>query len=256
MKIKNTFLRASLFAIYSIAIINSVCADLPRESLFYDADLENVSVTLGFDREERLIRQTLGGSATEMFKADSGYVVLGYDVNPWMMVSVGAGQSKIKPDSDRSSLDDNDQKGMWMMGLQANIWQTDIFEPDYLTSRCRLQSSFSFWKRDSTVYGNSVSWDEVRADFLFSIESFVSGLGEDKSETPYSLILFAGAVYSSYSLEGATDISYSPDVTFEELESTGLIAGAKFKLHHKLWLGYEARVYEETSHSASLTYHF
>ncbi len=38
----------------------SVYADLPRESIFYNADLDNLSIGVGYDRDERLLRQEGG----------------------------------------------------------------------------------------------------------------------------------------------------------------------------------------------------
>lgn len=257
MKTHKQFLGRVFFAVVLLSFVLSSHADLPRESICYNADLDDLSIGVNFDREERLLTQSGSGPLSGIFNADSIYAVVGYDVNPWFSVSGGLGQSEAKPEATGSSADPSEEKTMFMLGAQANIWQGMIFEPDYLTSRCRIQASFSFWKRDSSVYEMPVNWDEVRADLLFSIESFVTGLGEDKTETPYSLILVGGVVYSSMSLDGTlTGITPNQQLTFTEEEATGFMAGAKLMIHHNLSLGYEARIYEEISHTASVTYHF
>ncbi len=255
MKRNKIYLRLVWFVLVVMVLCGSVHAELPRESIFYNTDLENLSIGLGFDREERLLRQ-VGGSTMGVFKADSGYAIVGYDLNPWLSVEAALGQSEAKSDSSGSD-DQSDEKEMWMLGMQFNIWQGDIFEPAYLTSRCRVQSSISLWKRGAVEYGNDINWDEFRADLVFSIESFVRGLGEDKSETPYSLTVLAGVVHSSFTFDGVlAGTAAGVDSTFDEDESMGLLAGVRLKLHHNLWLEYEARVYEETSHTANLMYHF
>ncbi len=150
MKTNKNLLRPVFFAVMMLTFGFTAHADLPRESICYNADLDNLSIGVNFDREERLVSQSEAGTASGIFKADSIYAVLGYDVNSWFAVDAGLGQSEAKPDGIASSVDTSEAKTMFMLGCQANIWQGEIYEPDYLTSRCRIQTSLSFWKRDSS----------------------------------------------------------------------------------------------------------
>lgn len=235
-------------------------AELPRESILFGSDFDNLSVSAGYSHVKRNMHDRSNESVEGTFKADLGYLILTYDFSPWLSVGAGVGQSEALPQSGGGIAGkENDGKEMWTFGLQANLWQGDIYEPDYLTSRCRIQSSASFWTHDSTVYGTSVNWDELRADLLFSVESFVTGLGEDTTESPYSLIVYGGLVYSKLYLDSAISLTSSArtaETKYGQDQSTGFAAGLVLKLHNNLWLGWEARIFEEVTQSASLTYHF
>lgn len=248
----------SVMVLFLMISASFVTAELPRESLLYNADLRNLSVILGYDRQERLVRQEDLSSTEELLKSDSGFLMLEYDLNYWISVCLGVGETKAKPEISRTvpGYETSEQKQMWAYGIHANIWQGDIFEPHYFMSRCRIQSSLTFWKHDTTLYDNDLNWDEMRADLTFSVESFVKGLGEDKTESPYSLVLYAGLLHSDLYLDVVPSGGAGTRIEYEDSESTGLRAGLNLKLYHNLYVGYEVRVYEETSQSARLAYHF
>lgn len=256
---KTTYLSIICVLVSSISSVKPCHADLPRESMFYNADLDNVAISAGYDDLARKVRSKNNYNDKDLLEADQGYMLLTYDLCPWLDVNGGIGQAKAKPASAISAAKVSENKLLWTIGMHANIWQGDIFEPEYFMSRCKLQSSLSFWSSDSSAYGYNLKWNETRADITFSVEIFSTGLGENTTESPYSLELFAGALYSVLYVDGSPTLadnyaSVSPEM--EEIEPTGLRTGVNLKVYHNLTVGWEARIFDEMTQTATISYHF
>ena len=146
-------------------------ADLPRESMLFGADFDNLGLSLGYDNLSRKVQFKNNPADEDLLQADQGYILLTYDLCPWLDVNAGIGQSQIKPTSTTSSDNSSDGKALWTVGIHANIWQGDIYEPEYFMSRCKLHSSFGFWSNESSVDGYDLDWTETKQKRLTALSS-------------------------------------------------------------------------------------
>jgi hypothetical protein len=228
--------------------------DTPNSSLFYPTNLDNISFTIGFEDQQRELRLDTDPGTVTLMDAEHMYGMLSCDLAPWITASAGLGNTKVNGDDDIGQQDSDKRREMWTVGVTAGLWGRTIFDPDFMACHTRVQAGLSHWSHNAKISDESIQWDELRASLILSTEVFAKEFGEDETMYPYSITFSIGGVYSDIAMDvEAPDQSI---VKLRENDSQGFVAGIGLKIAHNLSLGWEARVFEKTSNSIKLAYHF
>jgi hypothetical protein len=225
------------------------------DSLFHAEGLHAIHLSLHVDKT---LREVSNAGTVMDLEAEHYYGQLGIDPLKWLTVSAGVGSSVLTSVPEGS---EENASLLWMIGAEARLLQFKIKEPSFLASRCRLDAYASYWDNSSEVFGQEANWTETRAALLGSAEFFVADLGNDISAYPYSVVYSIGVVFSD--LEG--DITAPagvgpwtgfPVLAFEDEEHVGVLGGVEIKIAYNLVLEWEARIFNNVSHSIGLRYSF
>jgi len=133
---------------------------------------------------------------------------IGYDVRPWLTFFACLGQGEAKVDGMEKYAD-----GDWntALGLHANLWQVDIFDPAYLAGSLSLKTSLQYSYFKSGGSDTDVKWDEIYVAAIFSYQLMAV---ENLFLLPNSLVLSLGPSYSymkgSYDT-GLTDSDFTAE---------------------------------------------
>ena len=228
-------------------------ADAPNSSMFYPKNLNNISLAIGLDDQQRELKMP-GDAPAALLDAEHIYGVLSCDLAPWITASVGAGSTKLNADQSTGQTDNDKRRGMWMVGITSGLWGRTIYDPDFMACHTRISAGLSHWSHDARIGDATAEWEELRATLLFSAEVFARDFGEDETMSPYSIIFSLGGIYSDISMD--VDTVGQPSVSLSDSDGQGFIGGVTIKMAHNFSLGWEARVFEKTTNSARLAYHF
>jgi len=258
MKTNVVFAFAGLLLLVTVPTSPGLSVDetLPEyDSLYRVEDMYSLHISLLFDKT---VREVSESGVVARLEAEHYYGRFAADPLPWLTVGAGIGQSLISPVPDGS---DEEASLMWMVGAEARVLQFDVTEPSFLTCRCRIDASASYWHNSGEICDQNVDWTEARAAVIGSAEFFVQGLGEDLSAVPYSIVYSVGAVFSK--LDGDVDRPADaapwaefPVVDFGQEEHTGILAGIELKVAHNVAFEWEARVFNEVCHTLGVRYSF
>ena len=227
----------------------------PYDSLYRAEGLHSTHLSLCVDKT---LREVSNAGIVMPLEAQHYYGQIGIDPHPWLTVSAGLGSSLLSPVPAGS---DEEPSMMWMVGAEVRLLQFDITEPSFLTARCRVDVSASHWDNSSEVFDQEVTWTETRAALIGRAEFFVQELGADFSVYPYSIVYSIGAVYSDVDGDvnappGVGPWLEFPVIEFEDVEHVGILAGIELKIAYNLALEWEARMFNEVSHTVGLRYSF
>jgi len=215
-------------------------ADTPRGALLETRDLGILGVGIEAEQQYRGLQYDDGRDVA--LQSMVGYLFLTVDVCRWLTLSAGAGGTEaIHYPMDRLS-----PKSMWTAGLKANLWQHDVIDPSFFSSRLTIQLRAAYRDYDVRVDQRSRKWKEWRGALTTGAELFSKGdFGKDKSQYPYSLALLLGPYYSEVDMDD-----------FQKDEEIGFLAGIDVSLSHNFSLGYEARFADAVTHAGNIVFHF
>ncbi|NCC51241.1 MAG: hypothetical protein EOM20_08505 [Spartobacteria bacterium] len=176
-------------------------------SLLYSEDLSEWSFGLDALFINRKITDDNDNPNT--VKATAYSASVGYDVQPWLTVYGRIGQGEARVDEM-----DKDADGDWNMGLglHANLWQVDIFDPEYLAGTLSLKGLLEYSNFKSGGSNTEIKWDEVYVSLLLSYRILSV---ENLFLFPNSLILSLGPSYSYMKGSYKTELGADTDFTAE-----------------------------------------
>lgn len=248
------------FAAVSLCALMWSCAAqarglyFPRNAVYHQRDLSFLAVGAAVEEEQR----KMDAAESFTFEARNAYGFVAVDVAPWATVLGGLGISEAEtPDSEQFD-DDGD---MWFAAINATFWEHYVTEPEFLACRAAISASAGYWDREAEREdGAGVAWEEVRLAAVVSAEFFVEPR-HDEHAVPYSLLLFAGPIFSDLDVDADQALTgggagNAVGYAYEAEEEVGLVAGADVKLAWNLSIGYEARAFDKVSHNLTLAFHF
>lgn len=224
---------------------------ISRDSLVSAESLNRLSVGVDYEVIKRDIVVDSGGA--DSLEADSVCGFIGVDVTPWLSPFVTLGSSAVV---DPSTDDSGDSKFKWSAGLNLNIWHYDIVSPDFLSGRLSIESMVEYAKYASENVGwrgETVEWSDTTVVIPFCYEMFedLSPLA-DKSLRK-SLNLYVGPALSV--LDGTVQ-SGGGEESFSEDQQIGFIGGVDIFLADKVSIGAHVLVFDQTTVTGSIRYHF
>ena len=235
-------------------------ADWPWHSAAKSDNVGFIAVSASYDHAERDVRIE-GADGLLDLMSRSLYGSVSCDLTSWLTLAAGAGQSTLKP-ADSKSYGDGDT--LWMAAARLSFWEFPLTEPSYIACRIRFDSSFSYWQYKGKLDDDDADWSETRGTLTVSAERLVENWDQDPTISPYSLVFYAGCIYSK--LDGKIHLAATSaaetgksTLSFSENESFGLIGGIDFLISHNLSIGGDVRAFDglnHYSHSGNLALHF
>lgn len=221
---------------------------LPRDTLSYSAKLQKISIGISAGEGKRAVTMNGSGAESEL-ESQSGGVLIGYDFASWLtgFTTLGAGRLKGANDGDYA-----DQGFRGSLGLNANLWRTDITYPEFLEGTLSFKMVAEYKQMTSTGTRTDYEWNELTVAWPISFEMFASDDAYQSGQI-FSLVLYAGPCLSS--VDG-TITSGGRDTGFSEADNLGTTVGADLYFSDNFELGLQLQTFEDTEASVGLFYHF
>ncbi len=245
--------------VIAIAVLPATAqwADSPEHSLTTSDDLSCLGLSITGEDGDREISDSTG--LVQDMELRNYYALVSCDILPWLSINLGGGQSELRLNV---ANEHSDGDTLFTTGVRANLWDYEVKDPSFFVSRLQMHLNLSYWDSEADMpnNGGTIEWNEKRAELIFSAERFVIHPGTDHTVYPYSLLLFAGPVYSNLDIDASKSLSGNNGNTLtssiDEEEELGLIAGGDLFISFNLSLGYEARIFSSALHKVTLAYHF
>lgn len=227
---------------------------ISRDSMVVAESLNRLSIGVDYEVIKRdILFDAGGGNMQDSLEAAAISGFLGVDITPWLTPFVTLGSSYLE-DSDRDQ--NGDAKFKWSAGVNLNIWHYDIVSPDFLSGRLSIESMVEYASYDSESVnggGGTVEWSDFSVVVPFCYEMFedLSPLA-DKSLRK-SLNLYVGPALSV--IDGTVQSGFGEE-SFSEDEQVGFIAGGDIFLADKVSIGAHVMVFDQTTVTGSIRYHF
>ena len=209
-------------------------------SIGVNAEWMNRDIKIGHnDQREKMESRTL-----ELFA--------GYDAANWLTVFTTIGSSAFKF-SDMVEYGDNNLK--FSAGLQGNIWQTDIIDPEFMAGTLTLKSvlEFSAYQVDEKDEGIDGYWMEYYFAIPVCYEIFADK-SDNLQQIPYSLVISVGPVFSF--IDGDIDGLSGSNSGLRGEKSVGVIGAIDIYFAHNVSIGCHVEYIDDATIGGSLTYHF
>jgi len=248
---KTYLLPFAVFLVLFVAIVSSApaAAESPRDSLVRSKDLSRFTIGATLDKQKRRLVYATG--ETGVLESRHAFGTLSCDVLPWIAVSVGGGETKVKPVPLHGY---GDGESMWMAGVVVSFWEYDLLDPSFLRTRNRLQASISYWEHDTREQYTDLEWEETRAALVLRSECFVEDFGDDLSVYPYSIVFIVGAVHSE--IDGVMGMAPGAEIDVGEDKTLGVLLGADVNVSHNVTIGVESRIFEDSTLGVNVGIHF
>ena len=248
MKYGTITLTLMMIALSLTASAASLRGSMSHDAMITKEAIPRISVGLDVELLERELE--LHDGTKGRLRSNSLGPYLGIDVNHWLTIfgtwSVLDIEEVDVPGGNAEYEDDV----RWSIGAHANLWQTDISQPDSMSGRVSIRASIEYSSYDATSKGVNVDWTEFALAIPFGYELY-----NDRSKLSgvYSLLMFAGPIYSTVDGDVGGNV---PSVGFDESENWGLLAGAELFLAENVSLLGQIHYFEEVSGSFAGRYHF
>lgn len=176
----------------------------------------------------------------------------GYDVADWMTVFATVGSSEFRS-SDTDKYGDNNLK--FSAGLQGNLWQTEIIDPEFMTGTLTLKSvlEFSTYQLDEKNEDVDGYWMEYSLAFPICYEIFADK-PDNLQQVPYSLAISLGPIFSF--VDGDADGLSGSDSGFRSKKSVGAIGAVDIYFAHNVSIGCQVEYIDHATVGGNLIYHF
>jgi hypothetical protein len=245
---RTTWAVAFLLAFCWITSATAQMADAgSRESLVTSENLYPFSAGVDYLKISRDIEWEGGGKGE--LEGDGVTAFLGVDPMPWLTVFLTAGITETGLDSQESASGES----IFSLGLDLNLWQYDLTDPEFMEGRLSLRGGFegTFAGIDSGAAGEG-DWTEWSGYLTANYEVYVKKI-QNVDSVPYSLVLSAGPAFSI--LDGDVDVG---GITrdFEGSDTVGFVYGVDLFLSHTLSLGFHMQNIDSANWRASARYRF
>jgi hypothetical protein len=217
-----------------------------RDAALYAASLSSWSVGLDYSFTERELKDNRGFMLTPETRDATFY--LGYDATTWLTVFGTAGASEMKYKGNGTSF--GKHTFLWSGGLQANLWRTDIADPEFMAGTLMIKGvgEYTQYKFTGSDYFDNPKWSDIWFAIPFSYELFVTK-EDDLSQTPYSLTLSVGPAVSL--IDSSTIFG-----KYSEKNNMGVMGAADIYLAHNFSLGFHIQYFDHVALGGDMIYHF
>jgi hypothetical protein len=218
-----------------------------RDAALYAASLSSWSVGLDCSFTERELKDNRGFIITPETRNATFYI--GYDVVPsWLTLFGTAGASEMKYKGNNTSFG----KGcfLWSGGLQANLWRTDIVDPEFMAGTLMIKgvAEYTKYKFSGADYFDKPEWSDTWFAIPFSYEMFVTK-EDDLEQVPFSLTLSVGPAVSL--INNSTIFG-----DYSEKNNMGVMGAADIYMSHNFSFGFHIQYFDNVSLGGDMIYHF
>jgi len=214
--------------------------------------VEKWSVGLSGDWIRRDLKASDGGAILEL-EARTLEFFAGYDPREWFTIFATLGGTAARS-KEYDSYGEEDVK--ISIGIQGNLWQTDIVDPEFMTGVLTFKSvaEISNYRVDNGDGNLAGRWTEYSLAFPFCYEIFADR-PDNKAKVPYSLVLSLGPGI------GVVDgnlraTSGGARRHYREDKVLGLFGGVDIYFSHNLSVGCQVEYFNDASVGGSVIYHF
>ncbi|MDD4869361.1 MAG: hypothetical protein PHR77_02280 [Kiritimatiellae bacterium] len=214
-------------------------------------EIEKCSVGLGAEWINRDIDINHVGDMKKL-EAQTLDLFVGYDAKDWLTVFATFGFVQVKP-YETAGYGDRRAKGS--IGLQGNLWQTEIVDPDFMTGKLTLKTllEFSRYQVDEEKADIKGHWNEYSFALPFCYEIFTNNEG-DLSQGPYSLAILLGPAVSI--INGNVEDSFGEEAQIREKKTWGILGGVDIYISHNFSVGCQVEYFDRASVGGNIIYHF
>lgn len=221
----------------------SMSSSILDESLLTSPALESFCVGFNYDESKRGINNDNEKRTLET-RVYSLY--LGYDLSEWCTLFATIGQSEAKLSSQKKF---GQGKEKWSIGINANLWQTEITKPPLFTGHISLRPAFEISRCNSQLDSSKTEWTDISAAIFICYAKVIDDPKYNPTEF-YGYTIYVGPAFSMIdgTISGRTD--------FTEEKNIGLIAGLDFFITGNLSIGGQIQSFDKLSFSGNFRYHF
>ena len=191
-----------------------------------------------------------GDNSNPTAEARSVSLFAGYDVLKWLTVFGTVGGSDFKPAYADTYGDSN---AKFSLGLQGNLWQMAVTDPDFLAGSLMLKSIVEISSHRIGGNGYDGDWQEYAVTIPVCYEIF-AGDRDNTKETPYSLAFSVGPALSI--LNGSTSGSLGRNTDFRQKSPFGGFAAVDLYISHNLSVGCQLTYFDDATVGGNLIYNF
>lgn len=176
----------------------------------------------------------------------------GYDVKDWLTVFATIGSSEFRS-SDTVEYGDNNVK--FSAGLQGNLWQTEVMDPEFMTGCLTLKSviELSTYQINEPDEGIDGYWMEYFLAFPVCYEIFTDN-PDNLQQVPYSLAVSVGPMFSF--VDGDIDGFSGSNSGFRGEKSVGVLGAVDIYFAHNVSIGCHVEYIDNVTIGGKVTYHF
>lgn len=250
MRVRALFTASAIFALFCVEGFSATLAGAGMRDAAALGSIEKWSVGVNAEWMKRDLKIT-GGAVTKLDARVLEFFA-GYDLMDWLMVFGTAGGSQVRTSSFDRYGDGNVKASL---GLQGNLWQTDIMDPEFMIGNLTLKTiaEISFYQIDEKDSGLKGDWFDFSLALPFCYEIFADK-PDNNAQIPYSLAILAGPVFSA--VNGSVRERSGATRNLRGEKSFGLLGGVDVYFSHNLSLGCHVEYIDYASVCGSMTYHF
>ena len=247
-KVMKKLFAAALASLCLASLLNTQAGTLPpsiaRDSLFVSETLDWLSIGFNYEDGKRSIKSDSFGSYQAKIQSYAAY--LGVDALEWLTLFATVGSSKAQLSSSQIELGDTGTK--WSLGITANLWHHDIQDPDALSGRLAIKTTFEFSKYATTDTSGDGNWSDVTFSVPVSYEISRDAPQNDTSDI-FGIMIYAGPAVSMIS-------GSLPSDSFSQDQSFGGMGGLDLYLFHNLSIGVYVEYFDDYNVGFNMRFHF
>lgn len=246
---KSVLVVLSCLSAAGIAAAAPNTGSLSGDSMIVSDNLQRLSIGASMEGLTRDVETKDGRVSTiESFAYTAG---LGLDLFRWLTVVGSAGATALDSfDLAAPTGTSYDKDLAWSAGVQLNIWDTEVREPEFMRGRFLVRSAWEYAEYNASIDGTDISWKESCVIIPVGYEIYGD---EDVLGGVFSLLLSAGPIFSQ--LDG--EVTSGSNVTeFSESSDTGVFASADVFVSQNLLVGANLQYFDSSSYSIYARLHF
>jgi len=233
-------------------VLSGTMAGIGVRDPFAEDTVYTWSVGASLEWMKRQMEDTHGGGEADVMARTASFFI-GHDVCKWASAFATIGTTQVKMFEDE---DYGDKNLKCSLGLQANLWKTEIMDPEFMSGTLTFRPYIEVgrFQIEEDLAGFSGRWVEYSAIFPFYYEMFT-----DKEESvwsvPYSLALSFGPMISV--IEGW--LEYGDDGSrgdFKAKKSFGLAGSLDIYFAHNVSVGCQVEYVDHMTVAANVMFHF
>ncbi|OGV69308.1 MAG: hypothetical protein A2283_13840 [Lentisphaerae bacterium RIFOXYA12_FULL_48_11] len=221
----------------------TISGSLSPDSMITPPPFETISFGFNYDESRRKVSDN--GREIARLDLRSYAFFLGYDMSKWCTVfaTVGNSQARLLENNDFG-----DGKVKWSIGVNANLWHTELEEPKIFYGRISIKPALELAQFNSTLDDETIKATDISGTLLVAYEKVVEDPKYNITEF-YGYTVYVGPIFSI--INGTVN-----DDDFEESRNLGFVGGIDFFITHNFSLGGQIQLFDEMSFGGNVRYHF
>ena len=246
-------MKAQLFYISILFLVASLCRSaagtvsesLSRESLITPQPFESISFGINYDDSRRKISDDNGREIARLDLRSYAFFV-GYDMSKWCTIfaTLGSSEARLAENNEYG-----DGKFKWSVGFNANLWQTELEEPDLFCGRITIKPAVELAQYNSDLDNETIKVTDISGTLLVAYEKVINDPNYNITKF-YGYTIYAGPAFSL--ING----NVNGDDDFEESKNVGMVGGFDFFITHNFSIGGQIQLFDEISFGGNVRHHF